>query len=104
MDTKYADKLTALLMALKATGKQFPPPTVKEFHGGWGLHFFHGTDGLSVVCHGGSYGLETAEITGTTEKWEFSDPNPCTQVKGHRDVEEVAADIVRLYFPPLLGQ
>jgi len=101
MKEQHAQKLVALLLALKDTGKQFPKPVKKEINGGWQLLLVVNGNGMSVVCHDYSYELETAEIIGTPEEWEFADSNACTQVQGYREPEEVAADIVRICNGPL---
>jgi hypothetical protein len=101
MKQEKAQRLVALLSALKDTGQQFPEPVKKEINGGWQLLFVVNGQGLSVVCHDFSHDLETAEIIGTAEDWEFADSDACTQVVGYRDNEEVAADIVRVCNGPL---
>lgn len=101
MKEQHAQRLVALLVALKDTGKQFPEPVKHENHGGWQLLFVVNGQGMSIVCHDFSYELETAEIIGTAEDWEFADSNGCTQVQGYRETDEVAADIVRVCNGPL---
>lgn len=102
MRQKHADALRALLTAFKDSGKNFPSPLVKALNGGWHLVFFVGNNGLSVIHHDGSYGLEIAEIVGNTSGWEFADPNPCTQVRGHVKPSEIIEILQNLLAPKQL--
>jgi len=99
MKEQHAQRLVALLLALKDTGRTFPEPTKRDAHEGWQILIFNGDRGMSIVCHDYSYELETAGIIGTPEDWKFSDSDACTQVQGYRETDEVVTDLVRLFEP-----
>jgi hypothetical protein len=104
MKISYANELTALLTALSSlndAGAKVPAPASRhEYQDGWTLLFFVGVRGLSVVCHRGSYDLETAPIVGCADDWDYM-LDGLNQTEGYREVADVAADIVALGTPAI---
>lgn len=97
MKQQHTDALTGLLAALKDTGCTFPVPECNELMNGWAFKLFFNDKGISVVSHDGSNGLETADITGSFDDWEFVD-----DVEGWQDPADVAQRLVKLCNPAQL--
>ena len=93
MKEQHGRMLHDLLAAIRETGVQIPAPVkAHECHEGWQVIFFQGDQGLSIVCHDGSYELETASIQGSLEDWKIMG-----DVNAYRTPEEVASDILLLF-------
>jgi hypothetical protein len=98
MKDQHAKVLEALLSELTQARSLIAPPTEErstEFSNGWHVLLFWNGKGLSIVCHDHSYNLETAQIVGTVDKWEFA-KEAWDQVEGHRKVSEVVLDIMKM--------